>query len=150
MEASRTGVATAHGRLSVGLRGGREYFPMLSEMELSAPVTAADPHEVRALRGATVSYYRIYMLDHLHRMVTGSDADCADDACALAWAATTLGNNPCAEIWQEDRCIGHVLSGSVSLDRRRRGAGSGVMLRRSVDQNRGRARFPHRPPPGGR
>jgi hypothetical protein len=37
-----------------------------------------------------VSYYRIYMLDHDHQMITGPDAGCRDDKADFARAATTL------------------------------------------------------------
>jgi hypothetical protein len=62
-----------------------------------------------------MAHYRIYMLDHANRIVTGSDADCATDEAALAWAATTLGTDARAEIWQGARCLGHVANVSIPL-----------------------------------
>jgi len=63
-----------------------------------------------------MAYYRIYMLDHKNRIITGSDADCANDAAALAWAATTLGTDARAEVWQRARCLGRVSNVSIPLD----------------------------------
>jgi hypothetical protein len=62
-----------------------------------------------------MAYYRIYMLDHNHRIVTGSDADCRNDEAAFAWAATTLGTDERAEVWRGPRCIGRVSNVSVPL-----------------------------------
>jgi hypothetical protein len=62
-----------------------------------------------------MTYYRIYMLDHKNRIVTGSDADCPNDAAALAWAATTLGTDARAEVWQSTRCLGRVANVSIPL-----------------------------------
>ena len=64
--------------------------------------------------------YRIYMLDRTGRVVTGSDADCRDDATALGWAATTLGTDVRAEIWQGTRCVGRVSNDFVPLGEVRR------------------------------
>ena len=63
-----------------------------------------------------MAYYRIYMLDHKHRIVTGSDADCANDQAALGWAATTLGTDARAEVWEGARCLGRVSNVSIPLD----------------------------------
>jgi hypothetical protein len=72
-----------------------------------------------------MAYYRIYMLDHHARIVTGSDAECRNDAAALAWAATTLGADPRAEVWHGTRCLGRVASVSVPLDEVARSAAAG-------------------------
>jgi hypothetical protein len=64
-----------------------------------------------------MAHYRIYMLDHKHRIVTGSDADCPDDEAALAWAATTLGTDVRAEVWQRQRIVGRVSNVSVPLNK---------------------------------
>ena len=64
-----------------------------------------------------MSYYRIYMLDHKHRIVTGSDADCRDDEAAFAWAATTLGTDARAEIWHGPRFVGRISGVSIELHR---------------------------------
>jgi len=52
--------------------------------------------------------YRIYMLNPKGRVLTGADADCANDEAAFAWARTTLGDDARAEIWQGARCVGHI------------------------------------------
>jgi hypothetical protein len=62
-----------------------------------------------------MAYYRIYMLDHNHRIVTGSDVDCRNDEVAFAWAATTLGTDARAEVWLGARCLGRVSSVVVPL-----------------------------------
>jgi hypothetical protein len=72
-----------------------------------------------------MAYYRIYMLDHHARIVTGSDVDCRDDEAALAWAAITLGTAARAEVWQGTRCLGRVSNVSVLLDDRSRHAAAG-------------------------
>jgi hypothetical protein len=63
-----------------------------------------------------MAHYRIYMLNHRDRIVTGSDADCATDEAALGWAATTLGTDARAEVWQGSRCLGRVSSVSIPLE----------------------------------
>jgi hypothetical protein len=60
--------------------------------------------------------YRIFMLDRSGGVVTASDTVCHNDEAALAWAATTLGPDARAEIWQGSRCLGRVSSVSVPLD----------------------------------
>ena len=62
-----------------------------------------------------MSYYRIYMLEYNHRIVTGSDADCRDDEAAFAWAATTLGTGTRAEIWRGPWCVGRISGVSIEL-----------------------------------
>ena len=66
-------------------------------------------------RGDNLAHYRIYMLSHENRIVTGSDADCATDEAALGWAATTLGTDARAEVWQHTRCLGRVSNVSIPL-----------------------------------
>jgi hypothetical protein len=92
------------------------YFPMVPAVELSAPRGIRGPMLVRPPKGDAMRCYRIYMLDHKHRVVTGSDVDCLNDEAALAWAATTLGTDPRAEVWQRTRFVGRVSSVSVPLD----------------------------------
>jgi hypothetical protein len=55
-----------------------------------------------------MSVYRIYMLDGAGRVLTGSDATCANDEAARTWASTTLGGDAQAEIWEADRCVGRI------------------------------------------
>ena len=62
-------------------------------------------------------YYRIYMLDYNHRIVTGSDANCLNDEAAFAWAATTLGPDARAEIWLSTRFVGRLSGVSIELHR---------------------------------
>jgi hypothetical protein len=62
-----------------------------------------------------MTHYRIYMLDRKDRIVSGSDVDCPNDESALAWAATTLGTDARAEIWQRARCLGRVANVSIPL-----------------------------------
>lgn len=76
----------------------------------------ADDRWVRPFQGDAMAYYRIYMLDHKHRIVTGSDADCPNDEAAFGWAAATLGTDVRAEIWKGDRCLGRVSNVSIPLD----------------------------------
>jgi hypothetical protein len=69
--------------------------------------------------------YRIYMLDRNHRILSGSDADCPDDEAAFAWAATTLGTDAHAEVWQSARFLGRVSGVSVLLAERQALAAAG-------------------------
>jgi hypothetical protein len=95
---------------------------MVFGVDLSAPDDVAAPHSDRLSVGAPRSWYRIHMLDHQHRILKGSEADRADDAGALAWAAATLGNHLRAEIWQGARCVGQVPNIADSVDRGLTGA----------------------------
>jgi hypothetical protein len=51
------------------------------------------------------------------RIVTGTDVVCADDPDAFAWAATKLGLDARAEIWQAERCLGGVSDSAAPPDR---------------------------------
>jgi len=84
------------------------YIPILPKLELSSPPCVADTRWVRPLQADAVSYYRIYMFDHNHRIVTGLDGDCRSDEAAFAWAANALGADARADIWHGTRLVGRI------------------------------------------
>src|ERR1700677_5234243 len=90
---------------------------MVPAAEPSARRGICGPLSVCPPKGDAMGYYRIYMLSHKHRIVTGSDADCPDDEAALAWAATTLGTDVRAEVWPRQRVVGRISNVSVPLNR---------------------------------
>jgi hypothetical protein len=62
-----------------------------------------------------MAYYRIYMLDRAGRILTASDVECDNEENAFAWAATTLGSDARAEIWQGSACLGRLSAVAIPL-----------------------------------
>ena len=62
-----------------------------------------------------MAHYWIYMLDRAGRILTGSDVACDSDESAFAWAATALGNDARAEVWEGTRWVGRLSSASFPL-----------------------------------
>jgi hypothetical protein len=60
--------------------------------------------------GASMSYYRIYLLTPEDRICAFCDAECASDHEAKEQALKALGSHPAAEIWQGSRTVGRVLA----------------------------------------
>ena len=101
---------------SLAPRGVTRIEPLPIPGDTPAAPGVADTRWVRPIQGDTVTYYRIYLLDHNDRIVTGSDTDCQNDEAALVWAATTLGTDARAEVWQGTRCLGRVSNVFIPLD----------------------------------
>lgn len=53
--------------------------------------------------------YLVYTLNPAGRIVNGTDANCANDAEAVAWAMKTTGDGAPAEIWQGARLVGRAV-----------------------------------------
>jgi len=53
--------------------------------------------------------YRIYLLNAESHIIAVRQADCADDAAALASAAESIDGHAGAEVWQRARMVGQVL-----------------------------------------
>jgi hypothetical protein len=53
--------------------------------------------------------YRIYLLNAESHIIAVRQADCADDAAALASAAEAIDGHAGAEVWQRARMVGQVL-----------------------------------------
>jgi hypothetical protein len=63
-----------------------------------------------------MAFYRIYRLNNANRIITGSDVDCESDGAAIEWAKQTFGMSARAEIWNGERCVGHLPCSLGSLD----------------------------------
>ncbi len=62
-----------------------------------------------------MTHYRIYALDRVGRIISGSDADCLNDSAARTLAYAGLEPGQSREVWSGTHCVGFFVGAANCL-----------------------------------